>query len=151
MLPKSYAQTSLDRRRDSGTAADWPHRAATDRVVGGAATGRVDQGGPREVAAGNGEALMRRRSATADRGTVSAPLVVSAPALLGESAPAARRSVSVVLRPGGMPSSLDGRAPSAGLVGRQRRREDKRLVAGAGIESHDSFADDESQAVVTWR
>ena len=94
---------------------------------------------------------MRRRSATADRETVSAPLLVPAPVLLGASAPALRQSVSVVLRPSGMPSSLDSRDPGAGPVGRPQRRKGKRLVAGAGVESHDSFVDDESQAVVTWR
>jgi hypothetical protein len=93
---------------------------------------------------------MRRRSATADRETVAAPLVIPAPALVGESAPVERQSVSVVFRPGGMTSSLDGR-DSAAAVGRQRYRESERLVAGAGVESHDSFVDDESQAVVTWR
>jgi len=34
---------------------------------------RVDQGGPREVAARNGEALMRRRDVTVQRETASAP------------------------------------------------------------------------------
>ena len=73
MLPKSYAQTSLDRRHDAGAAADRSRRSAADRVAGGAPTGRVDQGGPREVAARNGEALMRRRSVTVHRETASAP------------------------------------------------------------------------------
>jgi hypothetical protein len=72
MLPKSYAQTSLDRRCDAGVAADRSRRSAADRVAGGAPTGRVDQGGPREVAARNGEALMRRRSVTVNREPASA-------------------------------------------------------------------------------
>jgi hypothetical protein len=54
MLPKSYAQTSLGRRLSVGVAAIRLHSATTDRVAGGAPTRRVDQGGPRDVAAETG-------------------------------------------------------------------------------------------------
>jgi hypothetical protein len=72
MLPKSYAQTSLD----GDTMPVRPRTGRADQPPtgwpGGAPTGRGDQGGPREIAARNGEALMRRRSVTVHREAVSA-------------------------------------------------------------------------------
>jgi hypothetical protein len=77
MLPKSYAQTSLDRRRDAGVTADRSRRSAADRVAGGAPTGRVDQGGSARSCRTNGEALMRRRSVTVHREIARPPFAGS--------------------------------------------------------------------------
>lgn len=151
MLPKSYAQTSLDRRRDGGVTADRSRRSAADRVAGGAPTGRVDQGGPREVAARNGEALMRRRSVTTHRAIAHPPLDSPERSRRGPSAPVNAGGAARASRFAVTPSASDTRSVHAAIAGRTYRCEGRRPVAVDGSRGYDGHVGDELQAVVTWR